>query len=434
MSETDWVLERVRLYELMRQHPDWKIRQYAEALGRCEKWARTWKRRIQAAGPLSLEVFRSHSRAPKTVHRKIGEAAKQVVCELREELSEKFHRKAGARTIQWGLSEYAKHHAVPFALPRSRSTINQILHERGYIAPKPPVMHCPLMLPAPMEEWELDFGEIWMKDEGVLEFLLVVDRGTSRVVYLEGRAGKYNAENVLEALVRLLDQCGLPKRLRFDRDVRMWGAWTRGSYPSPFIRFLRGLGIEPVVCPPRRPDLKPMVERCIRTLKEEWFGRAFPTCYPEAFQLLEDFPHYYNELRPHQGQACNNRIPAEAFPELPPLRQLPAEVDPDRWLRWVHGRTYRRRVSSAGTIQVDRETYTVGSQYARQPVLVSVDAKARVFHLSLEGQVVKTVPIRGLYGSEPMAFWDYARVMQAEARLVESHHLMLWALTGQTGA
>ncbi len=82
---------------------------------------------------------------------------------------------------------------------------------------------------------------------------MVVDRGTSRLIYLEGSTG-YNAETALEALVRLFSTCGLPKRLRFDRDPRLWGAWSRDSYPSPMIRMLRVLGIEDVPCPPHRPD------------------------------------------------------------------------------------------------------------------------------------------------------------------------------------
>ncbi|MBA3869134.1 MAG: transposase, partial [Anaerolineae bacterium] len=98
----------------------------------------------------------------------------------------------------------------------------------------------------------------------------------------------------------------------------------------PMIRMLRVLGIEDVPCPPHRPDKKPFVERCIETLKYEHFARFAPTTLAEAQAVLANFPHYYNEQRPHQGQACQNRPPEIAFPTatLPKLPTLPDMVHP----------------------------------------------------------------------------------------------------------
>jgi hypothetical protein len=50
---------------------------------------------------------------------------------------------------------------------------------------------------------------------------------------------EYRADTALAALQRLFVQQGLPERLRFDRDPRLWGSWTRDSYPSPWVRVLR---------------------------------------------------------------------------------------------------------------------------------------------------------------------------------------------------
>jgi hypothetical protein len=289
----------------------------------------------------------------------------------------------------------------------------------------------PLVLPAPMEEWEVDFAELWLPDEGgIVEFFLVVDRGTSRLVYIEATQG-YTAVTALEAVARLFVLYGLPQRLRFDRDVRLWGAWTRDSYPSPFIRFLRTVGVQPVVCPPRRPDLKPFVERCIGTLKHEWFARRPPPTFADALEWLEGFPRYYNDERPQQGRACQNQPPSVAFPRLPQLPHLPAQVNPDAWLEQVHGRIYRRRVNSDGSIQIDRHPYGVGSRYAGQLVLAHVDAARRLFHVTLNGRVVKTLPIQGLYGGT-MEFWTYFTRICEEARTVELHHRFLWERRGES--
>jgi hypothetical protein len=252
-----------------------------------------------------------------------------------------------------------------------------------------------VILPEPNEEWEMDFGEIHLADGMKLEFFIVVDRGTSRVIYLEGSEG-YHAETALEAVARMLLLCGLPRRLRLDRDPRFVGSWTRDSYPSALVRFLRVLGVEPVVCPPRRPDLKPFVETCIHTLKYEWLARFSPATFADAFDVLPEFIFYHNAERPHQGRACKNRPPDEAFPNLPALPHLPDEVDPDAWLLDYQGRVFRRRVSSNGTIQIDRHIYYVDDDLAGLRVLVHLEAEQQMFYITCNGQLVKSCDIRGL--------------------------------------
>lgn len=272
-----------------------------------------------AAGKLASSLH-PPSRLPLSVAaltpaKRLLRALKPLVFELRHTLSEQFHRKAGAKTILYGLQQLHAQQLLPFPLPTSPTTITKLLHELKCIQPPQSVVHEPLVLPPPNEEWELNFAVVWLAEDERLEFLLVVDRGTSRVIHVEGCRG-YNAEMALESIAAVLCQHSLPKRLRFDRDPRLWGAWTRDSYPSPLIRFLRVLGIEPVVCPPHRPDLKPVVERTIQTLKYEWLARFELPTVGAGLEALAQFASYYNDTRPHQGRACQNRPPSVAFPEL----------------------------------------------------------------------------------------------------------------------
>lgn len=203
LTEHDWIQERIRLSYLVKEHPDWGARRLGKALGHDSKWAAKWKARIRATSSLTMDVFRSQSRAPHHAPQRIQPEAKSVVVDLRTRLTERFHRSAGARTIQYGLEQYRQQHPDGPKLPQSRSTIYHILHEFGCIVPPRSRWHEPLVLPPPMEEWEMDFGEIFLvDDETVFEFFMVVDRGSSRLVYLEGSTG-YTAETALEALVRL---------------------------------------------------------------------------------------------------------------------------------------------------------------------------------------------------------------------------------------
>ena len=83
-TESQWVYDRISLYRLSRQHPDWTSRQYAEVMGRSERWVRKWRRRFDETEVVSLHLFQSQSRAPKSRPRQTPEAVKDVICNLRE--------------------------------------------------------------------------------------------------------------------------------------------------------------------------------------------------------------------------------------------------------------------------------------------------------------------------------------------------------------
>lgn len=265
-NESQWIFDRMRLYRLWQAHPDWSLRQFGRILGYDKGWVRKWLSRFKSTSEQSFRMFLSESRAPKTCPHRTSDEVRQVIGDLREELSEKYHRSAGGRMILYELLKRDDLEAEGYIVPQSASTITRILKELGYIRPKPKRVRQLLDLPPPMEEWEIDFAEIRLDHDTILEFFLVVDRGTSRVVYLEGSEG-YHAETALEAIARLFTLHGLPKRLRFDRDTRFVASWTSDSYPSALVRFLWALGVTPIICPPRRPDLKPVVERTVKTLK-----------------------------------------------------------------------------------------------------------------------------------------------------------------------
>jgi len=427
-TESQWIYDRMRLYKLWKANPDWSLRQFARELGYDVKWVSKWLNRFKDAPCRSLKMFLSESRAPHHCPHRTSNAVRDVIGKLRESLSEKYHRNAGGRTILHELSKYPELAENGYVVPKSASTITRILKQLGYVLPKQKRDRHRLDLPPPMEEWEMDFGEIRLSHDTILEFFIVVDRGTSRLVYLEGSEG-YHAETALEAIARLFILKGLPKRLRFDRDTRFVASWTSDSYPSALVRFLHAVGVEPIVCPPRRPDLKPVVERTIKTLKYEWLARYATDNIADALEVLAQFPHYYNHTRPHQGQACQNQTPDEAFPALPELPSIPETVDPDQWLHHIHGRVYRRRVTSNGTIMVDKHVYYIGQDYAKQQVTVHVDAYNQQFFVLGDGDVLKTLDISGLH-RHSMDFQSYLVVMKAEARSIEQHRLAMWYRVG----
>lgn len=425
--ETNLIYHRMQLQQLLKEHPDWTNKQLAKATGFSIAWVRKW-RPICSQETTQLKDFTSKSRAPKRIPNKTSQEAIKYVIDLREELSRKYNRPAGPDLIAHELKE--RQATTKIRLPRSSKTVWRILSANGLIAKKSKRVTEPIDLPAPMEEWEIDFGEVWIENEGVFEMFLAVDRGTSRVVFLDGMLNGYNAQAALDVLLQLFIINGTPKRLRFDRDPRFVASWTVDSYPSPMIRFLRCLGIEPIVCPPRRPDLKPFVERTIGTLKREWLERFSEKTMIEINENLDKFLLYYNNERSHFGRACNGKTPNQAFPNLPSLPHLPEDVDPDRWVKAYNGRVFRRTVNSNGIIQVDKHHYYIGKEWSKRPVLVRLDAESKSFHILQDGKEIKRLPMKGLY-NELMPLSSYFNVVQEEARTIAYYRQMHWKKIGE---
>lgn len=414
--ETEWMLARFDLYRLIQKHPDWSVAQLAKTVGYSVSWVKKWRKRFRDAPTKSWEILRSQSRAPKHP-RRVHPTIRQAVLSLRDTLPTIYHRQAGPRLILYHLNRLPD---LPPELPRPRSThtIWKILKEAGRI-PEPTRVHHPLERPEPLSEWEIDFGVRLHDDKVQSEFFVAVDCGTSLLLHTHTRE-RFHADTALETLAQLLVLRGCPQRIRMDRDSRLVGGWQNDGFPSATLRFLLGLGIQPEICPPRRPDLKPYVERCIRTLKHECLQAERPVTVEQTEEVLTRYQPFYNEERPHQGSGCNNQPPQVAFSTLPVLPAVPEMVDPDRWLMTYHGRAFRRQVSSAGAVMVDKSVYFVGHAYAGKRVSVHVDAQQRQLHIVCQGKPVKSVDIQGLHGRQ-MTFQEYLALMLEEARSIERH-------------
>jgi hypothetical protein len=140
-----------------------------------------------------------------------------------------------------------------------------------------------------------------------------------------------------------------------------------------------------------------------------------PATLEQARDVTAAFRRHYNEERPNQARSCANRPPRVAHPGLPARPAVPAEVDPDGWLRLVDGRRYRRTVSATGGVMVEHERYHVGRPLAGQRVAVAVAAGERALVVHHAGTVVKRLPLRGLH-NERLSFERYRALMEQQAR------------------
>jgi hypothetical protein len=183
--ETLYYQDRLLLHKLRRQHPLWRLRELAEAVGRSVSWVKKWLKRFQHT-PDELPEFHSQSRRPKVPHTLISEVAIQAVLLIRD--NPPVNRIPGPKTIQYFLHHEPRYRSAGY-LPRSTSTIWAILDENQRIDRPAAVNHEPLSLAEPLEKWQMDFKEIsgiqdvpGDKQGHQVETLNIIDCGTSILI------------------------------------------------------------------------------------------------------------------------------------------------------------------------------------------------------------------------------------------------------------
>jgi len=93
---------------------------------------------------------------------------------------------------------------------------------------------------------------------------------------------------------------------------------------------------------------------------------------------------------------------------------LPDRIDPDRWLRAIDGKRFKRRVKHNGSVSVDKHEYYVKKQLRGRYVVLQVDASQQQFLVWLDGKPIKPIKVKGLYG-EVLGFADYLALLCQEA-------------------
>ena len=418
--ESQWIVDRARLRLLQQQHPTWQKKRFAQELGYSLSWVKKWLKRFAKSDPNDGSVLLSRSRAPDNRQKRVGEIVVRKILEIRDHPPENLARVPGPVTILYYLHRDEEMKASGAYLPRSSSTIWAILdqHQRiyRYQQPRPE----PEERPEPLTHVQIDFKSISSvpadpdgKQQHVVETLNIVDKGTSILLTATPRED-YNAETVITTMVDAFGINGLPRAITFDRDPRFIGSWTAKDFPSPFMRFLMCLGIKVHVCPPQRPDKNAFVERYHRNYEYECLVIHKPTTLAKTIACTATYQHHYNWERPNQALTCGNLPPRLAFPDLPSRPRLPTTVDPDNWLKQIHGRFYQRRVKGNGSVQMGRHRYYISQQLRRQSVVLQVDATQQRLAVLQDDRLFRYVPLKGLYNCS-LLLEDYIPLIQAEA-------------------
>jgi len=179
-------------------------------------------------------------------------------------------------------------------------------------------------------------------------------------------------------------QWGLPDVIQTDRDPVFFD-----NGPSPFparvVLWWKGLGIKHRLLPRNSPQRNGCVERSHRTLNERTLtGRYFEDASALQAQVDVDW-HELDTECPSRARGCYGQPPLVAHPELlVPRRPYRPEWELDLFdLHQVDAYlatfTWLRTATSVGQVSVGKHRYSLGQEWAEQPISVTFDPESREF-------------------------------------------------------
>lgn len=212
------------------------------------------------------------------------------------------HPSFGYRTVAW-------------LLGMNKNTVQRVFQLKGWQVRKRPVGFRPRVkgsesiAGAPDERWATDLCRVWAGKDGWSTLALVIDCHTRELLgWHLSRSGKAStAEAALEhALIARFGTLGRvrePFLLRSDNGL----VFTSRTY----TRLVRQYGLRQEFITPHTPEQNGLMERFIRSLKDQCVHRHRFESLAHAMRVIGDWIRFYNDERPHQ--ALNMKTPAQAY-------------------------------------------------------------------------------------------------------------------------
>lgn len=204
---------------------------------------------------------------------------------------------------------------VAHLLGFNKNTVQRIFQIMGWqvkkraIGFRPRIQALPSVATAPNERWSTDLCRIWAGRDRWATLALVIDCHTRELLgWHLSRSGKASTagsalEHALIARFGTLGRVPTPFLLRSDNGL----VFTSRDYTA----LVRSYGLHQEFITPHCPQQNGMVERVIRTLKEQCAHRHRFENLQHASRVIGDWIRFYNHQRPHQ--ALKMKTPAQAF-------------------------------------------------------------------------------------------------------------------------
>jgi len=197
----------------------------------------------------------------------------------------------------------------------NKNTVQRIFQLRGWqvkkraLGQRPRVEGKKSKAEAPNQRWATDLCRVWAGRDGWASLALVIDCHTRELLgWHLSRSGKATtASSALEqALIARFGTLGrVPASFLLRSDNGL--VFTSRKYTA----LVRSYGLQQEFITPHCPQQNGMVERVIRSLKEQCVHRHRFETLQHASRVISDWIQFYNHQRPHQ--ALKMKTPAEAF-------------------------------------------------------------------------------------------------------------------------
>jgi hypothetical protein len=186
--------DRINVYFVQQQHPDWSQQEHADALHRSKSWVGKWHSRLRGVPRADLEALHhvalGQSRARKQPPERIDPQIEAEILAIRDEPPEGLRRTPGPKAILYYLPRRLTLWESHLRLPTSTRTVYQILKRNQRIASRPARPDpSDLPRPAPLSCWQVDGKDVSTveddpleptgKQQHVAEAFNIVDEGTS---------------------------------------------------------------------------------------------------------------------------------------------------------------------------------------------------------------------------------------------------------------
>ena len=204
---------------------------------------------------------------------------------------------------------------VAHLLGMNKNTVQRVFQLKGWqvrkraIGFRPRIQALPSVAQAPNERWSTDLCRIWAGRDAWATLALVIDCHTRELLgWHLSRSGKASTalsalEHALIARFGTLGRVPQPFLLRSDNGL----VFTSRDYTA----LVRSYGLRQEFITPHCSQQNGMVERVIRTLKEQCTHRHRFESLQHASRAIGDWIQFYNHRRPHQ--ALGMRTPIQAF-------------------------------------------------------------------------------------------------------------------------
>jgi putative transposase len=280
----------------------------------------------------------------------------------------------------------------------SRATLARIFSRRGMVVPQPqkrPRSSYRRFEAALVHElWQLDAFE-WPLLDGSPAVVFQLEDDHSRCSVASRAAFGETSQDAVAVFDAGVAAYQVPGWLLTDNHVSLNP--TRRGMVGRLVSHVQMLGVTPITGRPHHPQTQGKDERLHATTLKWLQARPRAATLAELQTQLDQFQHYYNQVRGHQALARDSagllRTPAQAAAE-DPVATPPTPPEPKAVIHHRPAPLTSRSavVDGKGKINVSRKKIQVGGQRRGHTVRVIIN-DSQITILDAAGQLIRTVTL-----------------------------------------